>query len=297
MLREPFHLSDEDLLLVLDGELSHRRAKQARAHLTGCWSCRSRLHAVEGTIADFVSLHQSTFGRRTPDTQDAQPPTVDGARALLKARLREEAARPPGAEWLWQISWTHRAAVCLCLAACLAVLAGEVMVQRGQRQAQPNAPRGREAQFALESATPNPNLTPGATRPINIGDACSMQHEEVVREVPTGLRQQVFEEYGIVNPRAEDYEVDYLIAPGLGGAEDIHNLWPEPSRTSTWNAHLKDELEERLHQLVCGGELDLPTAQQAIATDWITAYKKYLGEPGLSVSQVTDSSPRRRVLL
>jgi len=28
---------------------------------------------------------------------------------------------------------------------------------------------------------------------------------------------------------------------------------------------------------VCSGELDLPTAQQAIASDWITAYKKYLG--------------------
>jgi hypothetical protein len=29
--------------------------------------------------------------------------------------------------------------------------------------------------------------------------------------------------------------------------------------------------------LVCSGSLDLPTAQQAIASDWITAYKKYLG--------------------
>jgi hypothetical protein len=34
-------------------------------------------------------------------------------------------------------------------------------------------------------------------------------------------------------------------------------------------------LEERLHQLVCDGELDLPTAQRDIATDWIVAYKKY----------------------
>ena len=56
-----------------------------------------------------------------------------------------------------------------------------------------------------------------------------MPHEEVVRDVPSSLRQEVFKEYGIVNPRPEDYEIDYLIAPGLGGAEDIHNLWPEPS--------------------------------------------------------------------
>ena len=104
-----------------------------------------------------------------------------------------------------------------------------------------------------------------------------MAHEEVVRAVPRSLREQVFREYGIVNPRPEDYEIDYLIAPGLGGAEDIHNLWPEPTSSSARSAHVKDALEERLHQLVCAGELDLPTAQRAIATDWITAYKKYLG--------------------
>jgi hypothetical protein len=43
-----------------------------------------------------------------------------------------------------------------------------------------------------------------------------MAHEEVVRAVPSALRQEVFREYGIVNPRPEDYEIDYLIAPGLG---------------------------------------------------------------------------------
>jgi hypothetical protein len=89
------------------------------------------------------------------------------------------------------------------------------------------------------------------------------------------LRQEVFQEYGIVNARADDYEIDYLIAPGLGGVEDIHNLWPEPYRSRTWNARVKDTLEERLHELVCAGRLDLATAQHEIATDWIAAYKKY----------------------
>jgi hypothetical protein len=129
----------------------------------------------------------------------------------------------------------------------------------------------------MVAAVPDPNLTPGATRPVSLGDVCSMTHEEVVSDVPAFLRQQVFREYGILNPRAGDYEVDYLIAPGLGGAEDIHNLWPEPTHSSGWNAHVKDVLEERLHQLVCAGKLDLPTAQRAIASNWITAYKTYLG--------------------
>ena len=36
---------------------------------------------------------------------------------------------------------------------------------------------------------------------------------------------------------------------------------------------LKDE--DRLHELVCRGDVDLPTAQREISSDWIAAYKKY----------------------
>jgi hypothetical protein len=108
-----------------------------------------------------------------------------------------------------------------------------------------------------------------------MNEVCSMAHEEVIREVPVLLRQQVFQEYGIVNARAEDYEIDYLITPGLGGADDIRNLWPEPYTSTAWNARVKDTLEERLHEMVCAGQLDLSTAQRDIATDWIAAYKKY----------------------
>ena len=46
-------------------------------------------------------------------------------------------------------------------------------------------------------------------------------------------------------------------------------------RQTVWNAHVKDELEDRLHELVCDGELDLSTAQHDISADWILAYKKY----------------------
>jgi hypothetical protein len=49
----------------------------------------------------------------------------------------------------------------------------------------------------------------------------------------------------------------------------------EPSTDSTWNAHVKDVMEEHLHKMVCAGKLDLATAQRDIATDWIAAYKRY----------------------
>jgi len=37
-----------------------------------------------------------------------------------------------------------------------------------------------------------------------------MAHEGVAREVPASLLQQTFREYGIVNARADDYEIDFL---------------------------------------------------------------------------------------
>ena len=49
--------------------------------------------------------------------------------------------------------------------------------------------------------------------------------------------------------------MDYLITPALGGADDIHNLWPESSSATVWNAQVKDALEDHLRNLVCDGDL------------------------------------------
>ena len=38
---------------------------------------------------------------------------------------------------------------------------------------------------------------------------------------------------------------------------------------------MKDALEDRLHSLVCSGQLDLGKAQREISQDWVAAYKKY----------------------
>jgi hypothetical protein len=161
-------------------------------------------------------------------------------------------------------------AVYVCVAVFFAALAGRLLVEHSARRVGDSA-----AITMARGAVPDPGLTPGATRAVTLSDVCSMAHEEVVRDVPASLREEIFHEYGIAAPRAGDYEIDYLIAPGLGGAEDIHNLWPEPYKSPAWNARVKDALEEHLHQLVCAGRLDLPTAQRDISTDWIAAYKKY----------------------
>jgi len=72
-----------------------------------------------------------------------------------------------------------------------------------------------------------------------------------------------------------DYEEDHLISLELGGSPtSVLNLWPEPYVAE--GAHVKDKVENKLHTLVCDGAVTLRAAQHAIATDWWTAYVKYV---------------------
>jgi hypothetical protein len=71
-----------------------------------------------------------------------------------------------------------------------------------------------------------------------------------------------------------------LIPLSIGGnPRDSRNLWPEP-RISEWNAAKKDQLEFVIYKMVCRGEIQLSEAQQEMATNWISAYKKYVHSNG-----------------
>ncbi|MGA9354325.1 MAG: hypothetical protein WBV46_11590, partial [Terriglobales bacterium] len=197
---------------------------------------------------------------------------------------------PPARSWQWFTQF-HSAVrpAALIAAALLFVAAAGIFASPGVRSAltarlrsafrSVQQPPARAANSALASAErgaePDHRLTPGATRMVTISEVCAMPREQVVTDVSPSLRRQVLNEYGIADARLGDYEIDYLITPGLGGVEDIHNLWPEPSTSRTWNAHVKDALEEHLHEMVCAGKLDLSRAQRDLATDWIAAYKNY----------------------
>src|SRR5262245_30206062 len=54
------HLSDRDLVLALDGELTIRRHAAVDAHLAECPSCRSRRTALRELGEGVTSLSQST---------------------------------------------------------------------------------------------------------------------------------------------------------------------------------------------------------------------------------------------
>ncbi len=74
-----------------------------------------------------------------------------------------------------------------------------------------------------------------------------------------------------------DYEEDHLISLELGGAPSAEaNLWPEPYNAPE-GARVKDQVENKLHTLICGGTITVATAQRAIATNWWVAYQTYVG--------------------
>jgi hypothetical protein len=175
------------------------------------------------------------------------------SRNALKDGLRKSSRR---VQWM-------AAVVGLSVALIVGFLAFQIWTDR---------PNSRAAALAV----PNPTLTPGAAVFSSRGELC---RESNVRNksVPQNLEKKVFEEYGIAHASARAYEVDYLITPALGGADDIHNLWPQPYSNTVWNAKVKDSLEDHLRQMVCDGSLELATAQKEIAGNWIEAYKKYFG--------------------
>ena len=124
---------------------------------------------------------------------------------------------------------------------------------------------------------PDRRMTPGAVLDVTPDDICVAGYTKLVRNVPSSLKAKVYDEYGITTHEPGEYEVDHLISLELGGSNSIKNLWPESYLTDPWNAHVKDQLENKLHQMVCNGEIDLSTAQKEIAIDWIGAYTRYMG--------------------
>ena len=125
---------------------------------------------------------------------------------------------------------------------------------------------------------PNPRLTPGDGLDVTADDLCQPGHAEIEGKISVRVKCQVFDRYGIRGDLI-GHNVDHLIPPELGGSNSLKNLWPQPL-AGEWTYQMKNRLERRLRKLVCSGALDLKIAQHEIATDWIGAYKKYLGVPG-----------------
>lgn len=150
-----------------------------------------------------------------------------------------------------------------------------VLLTFGRTLLEQVASTGADRVVRTHTALPRPDLTPGAVRQVSVEEICEVEEQTSRPRVDIMTAQQVFEHYGADFRRAAEYELDFLITPELGGTADIRNLWPQPYASTTWNAHVKDELEQLFRQRVCEGTMDIRTAQREIADDWISAYRRY----------------------
>jgi hypothetical protein len=140
------------------------------------------------------------------------------------------------------------------------------------------APRTRTS-GCRRGAKPDRRCSPGAyyTHLTTAVICASGFRTGSIRNVPQQEKFAVETEYGMsAGYYGRSIEIDHIVSLELGGSNSVANLFPEPG-TRAANYHRKDQLENRLHDLVCAGTISLRTAQRDIARDWETLYRRVFG--------------------
>lgn len=254
MQENPHHLVRLEAIRYIDGELSSAEMERVESHLSQCVECgrlMSELHAGVARLKSLLAIREE------------QTSGQEQANQRLKMRLEDE-----------KKGWS-RFSVKLGMAlkfVAAGVVVAFALFGAGRHWFVGDVSRHRD--FAM---LPDQGLTPGDVRQVVLADICTSEDDDDLDPaVPLPVRIKIFSEYGVsAEQQKKDFQVDYLINPQLGGTNDIHNLWPQPSRSAEWNAEAKDALERHLHRMVCDGKVDLREAQRDIATNWIAAYQKY----------------------
>jgi hypothetical protein len=184
-------------------------------------------------------------------------------RAKLEARLDVEIVRIERRRRRWR-SLQALGAACLVLGGATYALS----------RLAPSRFAGVFMMTGHAAALPMAAVTPGAVDDVSARQLCAGEPRPA-RAITRDVRDEVLASYHMADVSPSEYELDYLITPELGGANDRRNLWPQRYASPVWNARIKDHLEVLLPRLVCAGQVDLKSAQQEIADNWIAAYKKY----------------------
>jgi anti-sigma factor RsiW len=256
------HFTDEELLQAIDGELPPGRKAAVDVHLAECAACRARRAQIGRAALIVASIYHGNGSSQTLRTEHA--------RERLRGKLNEASDHEVES---WRIGLSSRLLSIPRSVRAGVLLAAAILLFHGLYPL--SSFDFRFARTPVErDALPNAALTPGATWNVTAEELCADKLREE-RQISAAVRHEVLREYGMERVPFEEYELDYLITPELGGAPDARNLWPQRYAARSWNAHVKDQLERLLPQLVCDGQLDLATAQSDIAADWIAAYKKY----------------------
>ena len=128
---------------------------------------------------------------------------------------------------------------------------------------------------------PNPDrrCSPGAySSGLTKSVICSSSFRtSTIRNVPTSEKHAVEVEYGMAPASyGSTLEIDHIVSLELGGSNNIANLFPEGANAHP-GYHVKDRLENKLHELVCTGSISLRAAQEGIAANWQALYDREFG--------------------
>lgn len=258
------HPSDEEILKFIDHELPAKYAERLREHLLACNECHKRHASLESR-----SLTLNEF-------YDSDPIEVNSTTARI--RLQEKLAEH-GRDGLLRRNSKLLFHAALPIAAVTTLVAIGLTLYVGKYA---GISKLTGLKLSDQYLVPNRSLTPGAVRSVTLNEVCATKDDDLDPSVSSSTKVAVLKEYGLSSDQsaARKFQIDYLVNPQLGGTDDIRNLWPEPYSNGTWNAQAKDVLERHLHQMVCNHAVDLAEAQREIATNWIAAYKKYVGREG-----------------
>ena len=116
--------------------------------------------------------------------------------------------------------------------------------------------------------------------PATIGQTiCTSGYTKLVRpstSFTNGIKRRLMREQGMAfDADKGSFELDHIIPLALGG----HPRNPRNLMLQGWDGHdgakRKDRLEVKLQCLVCSGDVPLDVAQNAIWSDWQSAYGVY----------------------
>jgi cytochrome c-type biogenesis protein CcmH/NrfF len=128
-----------------------------------------------------------------------------------------------------------------------------------------------------------PKVTHGALDPSVTSQTiqttiCISHYTDTVRppaSYTNPIKRRLMEDVLIGWSHASEYELDYIIPLGVGGAPRAEENLQLLPLEGTDGAKRKNRIEKKLQCLVCSGQLPLAVAQAEVADNWQAAYKRY----------------------
>ena len=127
-------------------------------------------------------------------------------------------------------------------------------------------PSGIGPKCLSDGVNPDPRCTTGAVYLTTKEQICAAGYIQHITPAHEMVIAQVMDDYGIPRSDRERYEVVALIDIGIGGKNEIGNLFPL-QKDSIPGVGQKKAVDSWLRARLCDGNISIETAQ-SLAKDW-----------------------------